>query len=87
MVLVSARFELAWVRLIGSRLKRAKKSSPSFRRYNHDYDFDLFRDYELPMHNTEECCKTYTKNAVLTFFVLVESTQVKCYKCLRLYTV
>ena len=31
--------------------------------------------------------KRIQKNAVLTFFVLAESTQVKWYKCLRLYTV
>ena len=38
--------------------------------------------------NTAECWKTYTKmNCILTLFVLGESTQVKRYKCLRLYTV
>ena len=40
------------------------------------------------MQNTAECLKTYTEmNAVLTFFVLAESTQVKWYKCLRLQPV
>ena len=38
------------------------------------------------MQNTAECLKSYTKmNGVLTLFVLAESTQVKWYKCLRLW--
>ena len=49
----------------------------------HDYDFEEFRDYGLLllmtiMQNTSAVCgKTYTKNVVLTFFVLAESAQVK----------
>jgi len=49
----------------------------------HDYDFEEFRDHGLLllmtiMQNTSaEFSKTYTKNTVLTFFVLAESTQVK----------
>ena len=62
--------EFASVRLNGSRLKRAKKSTPSFRRYNHDYDFDQFRDYGLPMHNTKECCKTYSKKCCTYVFCI-----------------
>ena len=49
----------------------------------HDYDFDEFWDYGLLLlmtivqNTSAECGKTYTKNTVLTFFVLGEITQVK----------
>ena len=49
----------------------------------HDYDFEEFRDYGLFLMMTimqktsAERGKTTKKNAVLAFFVLAESTQVK----------
>ena len=66
---------------LAPELVRAKKAQVLLMK--HDYDFEEFRDYGLLllmtiMQNTSaECGKTYTKNAVLTFFVLAESTQVK----------
>ena len=49
-------------------IEENKKSEAQwfFDDYNHDYDFDQFGDYELPllitMQNTVECCKMYTCN-------------------------
>ena len=48
--------------------------------------FEKSRFIENYAKYTAECLKTYTKmNGVLTLFVLAESTQVKWYKCLRLW--